>query len=589
MPSSFSKASRLSLSLVLLGGLTALVGGCDGGGGKGPSTGIEEQAGLTFTPPEAGRGTTVDARITSGTSVFSFDGTTTLDLGQGVTVNSITVLDGWTAVANISIGDAADLGPRDAIVGASAGELTIPNALTVTDDSFTINPDRGLIGESVQVEMFGKNTTWVGGDTWAWFGDGIEVTAVTVISETDLIADVTIDRDAVPGLRDVSVDAGSDVTTLYSGFQVDRVSMSAVFDPPEASQGDTVNFTVEGIGTHFDDASAMEFWKGGDQKGDIIIDDINVVDAEHINGSMTLSNAAEVGLRDVLARTDTEGVLMQDALNVLDAPADLSNVGISLAFNVVRGIDNATGAVSEYVTGQAVFYLPLDPPCGAGSPPASGPQPYDVNGTFEFPDPVDQPDCPNNDTVGAGQHVWFESDCNVVTLDRNVDPSSGMIYYSAALTMEDYCPGQYGPRAYDLHTEGEEGGIGEYILDAVQPTVPADYQMLTPALWGNYTWNRAEDFNYTWTPAQTYPDAIFATGITGTLVSDGKGGQVASLPWDDGDHTYIASELQTLEAGNVSFYMESYIKGPYFGFPFSTIQTNQSSSYIYISGSMVLE
>lgn len=588
MSSSFSHACRLSLSLLVLSGLSVLAIGCDGATTKDKTSEIEEQAGLTFTPPEAGRGTTVDARITSGTSVFSFDGTTTLDLGQGITVNSITVLDGWTAEANLSVGDAADLGPRDALVGASAGDLTIAEALTVTDDSFTISPDRGLIGESVQVEMFGKNTTWVGGDTWAWFGDGIEVTSVSVLSETDLIADVTIARDAVPGLRDVSVDAGSDVTTLYSGFQVDRVSMSAVFDPPEASQGDTVSFTVEGIGTHFDDASEMEFWKGGDQKGDIIIDSIRVVDAEHINGTMTLSNAAEVGMRDVLARTDAEGVLMEDALNVLDAPADLSNVGISLAFNVVRGIDNTTGAISEYVTGQAVFYLPLDPPCGAGSS-GDGPQPYDVNGVFEVPDPVDQPDCPNNDTVGAGEHVWFESDCNVVTLDRYVDPSSGMIYYTADLTLADYCPGQYGAAAYDLHTEGEEGGIGEYILDAVQPSVPSDWELLTPELWGNYTWNRAENFNYTWTPAMTYPDAIFSTGISGTLVSTGKSGFAGSLPWDDGDHTYLSSELSELEAGNVSFYAYSYIEGPEFGFPFSTIQDNKSASYIYLSGSMVLE
>lgn len=588
MPFSVASTRRFATPLVLLGGLSTLATGCEGGKSTDGTSGIEEQEGLTFSPPEAGRGTTVDARITSGTSVFDFSGDTTLDLGQGVTVNSVTVLDGWTASANISVGDSADLGARDALIGAAAGDLTIAGALTVTDDSFTISPDRGLIGETVQVEMFGHNTEWSGGDTWAWFGDGIEVTGVTVLSETDLIADVSIARDAVPGLRDVSVDQGSDVTTLYSGFQVDRVSMSATFDPPEASQGDTVSFTVEGIGTHFDDASAMEFWKSGDQKGDIIIDSIHVVDAEHINGTMTLSNAAETGLRDVLTRTDSEGVLMEDALNVIDAAADLSDVGISLAFNVTRGIDNTTGAISEYVTGQAVFYIPLDPPCGAGSS-GDGPSPYDVNGVFEVPDPVDQPDCPNNDTVGAGEHVWFESDCNVVTLDRQVDASSGMIYYTAELTMDDYCPGMYGADAYDLHTEGEEGGIGEYILEAVQPSVPADWELLTPELWGNYTWNRAEDFLYTWTPAQTYPDAIFSTGISGTLVSTGKSGFAGSLPWDDGEHTYTSAELSELEAGNVSFYAYSYIEGPEFGFPFSTIQDNKSNSYIYLSGSMVLE
>ncbi len=579
-------SSPVVSAMVLLAVCSLLAPGCNKGTSKdGSASSIQETAGLTFTPPQAGRGTTVDARITSGSSVFSFDGTDTLDLGAGVTVNSFTVLDGWTANANISIDPAADLGARDATLGTSKGSLVIGGALTITDDSFTLTPGRGLIGESLSVEMFGTNTKWTGGSTWAWFGDGIEVTNVTVLSKTDAIADITIDRDAVPGLRDVSMDAGTAVTTLYSGFQVDRVSESATFDPPEAYQGDSVDFTITGVGTHFDSTSALEFWKNGDQKGDILIDTITATDAEHMSGTLTVSNAAETGLRDVHANTSSEGVVMQDALDILATPPDLSNVGISLAFNVVRGIDNATGAISEQVTGEAIFYIPLSPPCGASPPPSSGPMPYDQNGTFEFPDPVTQPDCPSNQTVGAGEHVWFESPCNVVTLDRQVDASSGTIYYTAALTMADYCPNQN----YDLHTEGEEGGIGEYILPGVQPTVPADYTMLTPALWGNYTQSEASDFEYTWTPAQTYPNAIFATGIVGTLVSDGKSGQVAALPWDDGDHTYLASELSTLQPGNVSFYMESYIKGTYFGFPFSTIQTNISNSYIYLGASMVLQ
>ena len=580
MPSSSSRA----FALLALVGLSVLSEGCQKETSKDGSSAIEELAGLTFSPPEAGRGTTVDARITSGTSVCSFDGGTVVDLGAGVTVNSVTVLDGWTAAANITVADGAELGPRDAVLDTAVGELSIAEALTITDDSFTVTPNRGLIGESVQVELLGKNTEWVGGDTWAWFGDGIEVNTVDVLSETYAIADVTIARDAVPGLRNVAMDSGSDVTTLYNGFQVDRVSMSATFDPPTASQGDSVRFTVQGIGTHFDTGSDLEFWKNGDQKGDIIIDSITVVDAENLYGEMTLSNAAEIGKRDVLARTDDEGVLMEDALDVIDAEADLSNVGISLSLYVVRGIDNTTGAISESVVGSAVFYLPLDPPCGAGSS-GDGPSPYDVNGVFASPDPVDQPDCPSNETVGAGEHVWFESACNVITFDRYVDPSSGAIYYTAPLTLDDYCFDQ----VYDLHTEGEEGGIGEYILNEVQPTVPADWQLLTPELWGNYTWNRAENFNYTWTPAQTYPDAIFSTGISGTLVETGKGGFVGSLPWDDGDHTYLSSELSQLQAGNVSFYAYSYIEGNEFGFPFSTIQDNKSSSYVYLSGSMVLE
>lgn len=569
-------------TILLLG---ALVAGCQDAGPKDTSsTDLQGTSALEFWPPEAGRGTTFDARITAGSSMFGY-GNGSLDLGEGLTVNSFTVLDGWTATANVTVDEGAELGPRAATLVVEDGSTReIYEAVTVVDDSFTITPTRARIGESVQVEFLGRNTEWQGGNTWAYFGDDIEVTSVDILSSTYAIADVTVGPSAVPGLHDVAMEVGPDVTTLYNGFQVDRVALSAEFDPDQAMQGTTVDFTIHGVGTHFGSSTDLEFWADGDQKGDILVDWINVVDAENLYGQMTLSNAAEVGWRDVLVTSRDEGVFIEDAFEVLDGPNDLSNVGISLSFYVVRGIDNATGEIYEQVNGSAIFYIPLDPPCGAGSS-GSGPQPYDVNGVFPYPPPVEQPDCPNPETVGAGEHVWFESPCNIVTLDRAVDGATGLIYYSAPLTLDDYCFDQL----YDLHTQGEEGGIGEYVIPEVQPTVPADWQLLTPALWGNYTHNRATDFDYTWTPAQTYPDAIFATGISGTLVSTGEGGFAGSIPWDDGVHSYAPSELQELQDGNVSFYAYSYIEGPYFGFPFSTIQDNQSNSYVYLQAAMVLE
>ncbi len=547
---------------------------------------------VSFFPPEAGRGITIDARLSSTESIFDFTGTT-LTLGDGVTVNAVTVLDSWNALANITIGPGAPLGYRDASLSTGTYSTVLEQALNVVNDSFTITPDRGLLGETLEIEIEGFNTEWTGGATWANFGEGVEVTSVSVLSENYALATLDISPEAVPGSRDVYMETGTEVTMLYEGFHVDRVSLSATFDPPVAYQGDTVDFTIEGRGTHWDRLTDVEFWENASSNPDIVVDSISVLDAEHLYGTMTLSNAAALGLRDVHVLTPAtdgsgdEGVIVADAFEVLDTAADLDDVGISIWFYVTRGIDNDTGELYESVSGGAVFWIPLDPPCGAGSPPADGPQPYDVNGVFASPDPVEQPDCPSMETVGAGDYVWFESGCNIVTLERQVDAASGMIFYSADLTLDDYCFDQ----VYDLHTQGEDGGIGEYILDGVQPTVPADWYMLTPELWGNYTQSRAEDFNYTWTPAETYTanDAIFATSISGTLVETGKAGFAGALPWDDGDHTYTPSELSALEAGSVSFSAYSYIKGIEFGFPFSSIQDNESESYVYLQAAMVLE
>jgi hypothetical protein len=114
--------------------------------------------------------------------------------------------------------------------------------------------------------------------------------------------------------------------------------------------------------------------------------------------------------------------------------------------------------------------------------------------------------------------------------------------------------------------------------------------MIDPGWWGNFTPSRAEDLTYTWTPAQTYPDAFFVTQISGTLVATGEGGFVGSIPWDDGEHAYTAEELSQLESGSATFVAQSIIpEGPEFGFPFSTIQNNKSSTYVYVQGYLVLE
>jgi hypothetical protein len=587
-------------------------GGCTDSG-KDSDEDTQTSTGLAFWPPEAGRGTEVDARITAGSSLFNFGGTG-LDLGAGITVNSVTVLDGWSATANLTVDPAAELGARTAVIDTGAGEYSIGDALTIVDDSFTIDPDRARIGETVQVELVGQNTEWEPGSTWATFGDDIEVTAVDVLSESYAIASVTVGRDAVPGLRDVSMEVGPDLTTLYNGFQVDRVALSAEFDPKEAAQGEQVEFTIDGAGTHFSADSDITFWKDGYENGDVVIDSITVTDAEHLWGRMTVSNAAEIGLRDVMVTTDDEGVFIPDAFTVTEGDIELEDVGISLSFNVVRGIDNATGAISEQVRGSAIFYIPLDPAC-PNSPEAygctdeedndgdgfvdcydndcsndpacaSGPQPYDANGVFPTYETGGTSDCPNPITLGAGDHVWFESDCNIVTLDKYVDGASGMIYYTGDLTLDDYCFDQM----YDLHTQGEDDAIGEYLIEDVQPTVPADFTLLEPQWWNNYTHSRAEDLTYTWTPAQTYPDAFFITQISGTLEATGEGGFVGSIPWDDGEHTYTSDELSQLKAGSATFVAESLIpEGPEFGFPFSTIQNNKSSTYVYIQGYLVLE
>ncbi len=543
---------------------------------------------LTVDPGIGGLDTSMDVRVAATRSAFDFDGSS-LDFGAGITVDEVLVLDAWNIDAAITIDADAALGARDVVVDSAGYVRTITEGFTVIEESFSVEPDVGMLGETIELELAGRNTAWEAGVTWPSFGDGVTIMDFTVITDQLAVATVSIAADTYAGPRDVLMESGADVVVLYDGFQVDRAGLAASWEPAVIEQGETVDFEVNARGTSFVDGETELFvLDASGESNDYAIDRLEIIDATHLYGEITLSNAARTGLRDVLISTGDEGVVIPDAFEVIDGPLDLSEVAVAIAFNITRGVDNSTCAVAEGVLAYVWFYIPLDPPCGGGGGMGSGPQPYDVNGVFPYPEGGGggADDCPTPTSVPAGDYVWLESDYNTVTLDRVEDTTSGMVYYYGFdLTAADYGAGYW----YDLHPQGEEGGLPEYLVEDVQPTVPADWELTSPALCQDYTHNRAEDFTYTWTPAQTYPDALFISGIPGTLEATGTGGFVGCIPWDDGEHTYLASELSQLVAAPAQPYFYTYIEGPEFGLPDSIYQTNPTESYIYLSAYMVLE
>ena len=544
---------------------------------------------LSLYPNMAGRGVALDVLLQSTRSQFVF-GETSLDLGDGVTILNITVSDGYNATASIIVEPDAESGARDATITIQERTETLFEAFRVIDESIFVDPGIGKMGEIVDVAIVGTGTTWEEGYTWAGFGDGIDVVDFTVLSEKLAAATISIRSDAQPGPRNVSVESGSHVVTKYDGFMVDRAVITAFFDPKKAYQGDLVDFTITGLDTNWTDGQMLvQFWDDGGNTNDIQIQQLTVIDSENMYGRMRLSNAATIGMRDVyISRLDIdESVLVPDALEILDAPPSLDNVAIGLAFDVSRSVDNNSCDVAESVRALAYFIIPLDPPCGSAPPPGDGPKPFDANGVWPVPPEAEPVDCPNPETVSAGDFVWFESDENVVTLHKDVISSTGQIIYSGQdLTLDDYRFGQI----YDLHTQGDPEGIPEVVLEEVQPTCPCDFELVEPLLCNDYTQPAAEQMPLSWTPGGcTYPNAAMGSQVSGTLSASGGGGFAGVVPWDDGAHQFTPTELGQLDTGPVSFGMSCGIQGPYFGFPFSTIQTNQSGSSVSVGGQMTLE
>lgn len=587
---------RLSRTTLLL----ALLVACKGGDKGDAEDGVQGSSALAVYPPVGGQGVSLEVDLDANSSVFEF-GSTSVDFGAGISVTSVDVDDGWGARADIVIDPDAELGLRDVTVTVDGRELVVAEGFEVISQSFVIEPDSAAMGETLDIAMAGQNTAWQGGITWPNFGDGVTVEEFTVLSETLATATVTVDTSADPGWRNVVMDnGGGDLVSLYDGFKIDRVALAAEFDPVVAEQGDTVEFTIKARGTDFTQGDpTLSFYDRFGENPDIVVDSVTVLDAENLYGQMTLSNAASLGMRDVKIETLDDGVQIPDAFEVIAGGWNLEEVAIDLSYTVVRFQDDTTGEITERISATCVFYIPLDPPCptggggGSGSGNLGDPSPYDSNGVWGVTGEGSgsEDDCPYPTTIGAGEYVWLESEANIVTLDRVEDTSTGQIYYyTDDLTMEDYVTNNW----YDLHTQGEEGGIGEYLLEGVQPTVPADWQWVSPETYGGYVHNRAEDFVFEWTPAQTYPDAFFVVTLysknsPGPLEEENWVGYAGVIPWDDGEHAFTASEMSTFAAGTAPLHAYSFIQGPEFGLPESIYQENTAVSYIYLLQNLTME
>jgi len=553
-----------------------------------------------LSPPVVGQGTEVPLVLTASRSRFAFDGTV-LDLGPGLSVDTVTVRDGFEAVFEVSIDAEAPLGLRSPILDVDGRQWTLEGALSVVPESVTVVPDNAKLGEMVEVRVTGRETAFEDGYTWASFGEGVDILDVEILSETEALIQLSVQPDALPGARDVAMENGPDVVTHYGGFTVDRVAMTAVFDPPVAYQNTIVRFVIDGRDTSFlrgepvvgdtgelvyEGQSEVQFWDGGGSNADITLRELEVLDADSIAGVLQVSNAAALGLRSLFV-SGTEDILVPDAIEILPTAPDIGNVAVGLGFEVEREVDNATGLIDEDVSAYAYFVIPLNPPCSQPSNPGAGPDPYDTNGVFAIPEPLPSNDCPNPLTVSAGDVVWLESDENVVTLHKQEIEATGQIIYTGQdLTLEDY----HFDTWYDLHAPGDLPlGTPEFLVERVLPTVPRDYEILSPQLWGDYGHDRSRPFAYTWTPAGTYPVATFSTAVVGTLEADGGGGFAGALPWDDGSHDYSPAELLQLGAGPAVFSADVAIEGPRFGLPFSVIQTNQADSHVSVQGTLVLQ
>lgn len=531
---------------------------------------------FSLYPYWGGRGETKDVEMRFYNHTIST--VLEIDMGEGIKVEEVTILGQDSLFATITIDEDTVTGYRDVKVFDGSSTLLLEDGFIVFSGSFTLTPDWAMTGEIKEIGIDTVNFEMVPGYTYINFGEGIDVDSFEISDSSHAVALISVDSTTFPGLRDVNLYNGPDSITLFDGFEVSRMTISAGLFPDHGRQGENLEIEVSGFNTHFVEGSTdIDFGN------DIIVNSTIVLDEDTLITNITIANSATPGLRDVSIRTNEEGVRVVDGFEVIEVETQISDVTASFSFDLLRTINNTDGSIKESVSGVAYFYSPLNVECGTQ---LNGPTAYDQ---VVYNDIPEVEDCPEPKVFGAGEHVYFINDSTgeVITLD--IVLTAGPLHYETddELPTSSY---QFGT-TYSVEADGseEENGVPAFRLDSIIVTPPMDFELLYPPLYNNYTTTRDREFLYQWTPANTYP---IANMVSFLMVSDSSTGLINSLlsvPWDDGEHSYSVSDMSQLYEGAGLFTLYAYAEGPDFSLPSSPSYVSNATSSAGYLGYLIIK
>jgi hypothetical protein len=132
---------------------------------------------IAITPAVATQGQTLLVALT-GMHTHFVEGVTTVSLGPGIAVGSVSVSDAEHLTASITIAPDAMPGARSVTVTTGAEAVSVVNGFTVQSGgatSLSVTPDSVPQGADATVTITGRFTNFVNGQTEARFGQGVSV------------------------------------------------------------------------------------------------------------------------------------------------------------------------------------------------------------------------------------------------------------------------------------------------------------------------------------------------------------------------------------------------------------------------------
>lgn len=160
----------------------------------------------------------------------SFSNASVINLGDGITIQSVQALSATQLQATIVINADADVGFRDVSIvtgvevvnNISSRPFFVSQAEEVLEVSLvSVSPEALSPGSTHTISIEGENTNFMDGMTEVSItGEGITVVSTLVTSPTSLSADLLVTGNAPPGFRDVRVVTGAEVVLLTNALSI---------------------------------------------------------------------------------------------------------------------------------------------------------------------------------------------------------------------------------------------------------------------------------------------------------------------------------------------------------------------------------
>ena len=256
-----------------------------------------------------------------GTFTNFVQGTTTVSVGSGITVNSVTVADATHVTANISISFTATTGSHSLTV--NTGTESISGSFSVNPSAavlLSLAPNSGSQGQNLTGVVFTGQATHFLQGTSTLSVTGITVTNFTVTSATIATADLAISAGAGIGLHSASVSTGGEAASLANAFTVIAATpVISSISPSSAAQAATLNVVITGQFTNFvQGTTAVSFGTG------VTVNSVTVASLTSLTANITIPPTSNLNSRTVTVSTNTETETI--GFNITAGPAVLTSV-----------------------------------------------------------------------------------------------------------------------------------------------------------------------------------------------------------------------------------------------------------------------